>query len=164
MHEQMICCVMVVSGGYQRVQVDHLDNCVTRQQVIFHYNNYYFLPFLSIAQSTCNFFPSFSYLSSFPPPTPIQASVLFIDTGLSQMVSCSGLYSLPPAISLLNVPPLAMPCRLSGVQSTFAGGQWYFLDNQQLWKHLMKKKVCPSLRRCTVMGLNFYISRLIAIT
>ena len=70
-----------------------------------------------------------------------KATVLFVDTGKSQMVSCQHLCSLPSSLSLTSVPPLAIPCRLHGVHSTFSAGEWYFLDNQLLWKHLMKKKV-----------------------
>lgn len=159
MQEGMICCVMVVSEGYRRVQVDHLDNCVTRQQVMATLivmvpllHAFIRTTFPPLHPSTPP--PSSLFHRSTPPP-PMQASVVFIDTGLSQMVACSQLYSLPPALSLLNVPPLAMPCRLGGVQSTFAGGNWYFLDNQQLWKHLMEKKVCPHICSHNVLGLNF---------
>ncbi|CAI8058391.1 hypothetical protein GBAR_LOCUS31753, partial [Geodia barretti] len=70
-----------------------------------------------------------------------QVSVLQIDTGCSLTLPCTQLHSLPPPLSLSAVPPLAMPCRLVGISSTFGGDRWYFYDNQLLWRLIMTKEV-----------------------
>lgn len=71
-----------------------------------------------------------------------QADVLWVDTGKTLSISLRSLYPLPHVFLPSSLPPLAIPAVLEGLQSTFQGeGQWFPLDVQLLWKHLLQKKV-----------------------
>ena len=80
--------------------------------------------------------------------------MLWIDTGKSLSVSLCSLRSVPPSLLPSSLPPLAIPCALEGLQSTFHGeGKWFPLDIQLLWKYLLQKKVCTLIR-----GHHVYIA------
>lgn len=73
---------------------------------------------------------------------PNQASVLWVDTGTTHTVPTDLLYALPAELAISAIPPFAIPCRLHGIESTYGDGQnWFPLDCQLLWKHLLHKQV-----------------------
>ena len=117
---------------YLRVRVDQFSNCLVQQQVQITPSSLR-PPFLSLSLLVDDILILLS----------LQATVILVDTGETRVVSCHHLHVLPTAVTLTSVPPLALPCRLGGVCSTYMGdlGKWYFLDSQLLWKYLMKKKV-----------------------
>ena len=71
-----------------------------------------------------------------------QVELLWVDTGRSQHLPLSHLFSLPPQLSISVIPPLSIPTQLGAVVSTHGDGQnWFPLDNQLLWKHIHHKTV-----------------------
>ena len=71
-----------------------------------------------------------------------QVELLWVDTGRSQHLPLSHLFSLPSQLSISVIPPLSIPTQLGAVVSTHGDGQnWFPLDNQLLWKHIHHKTV-----------------------